>query len=112
VLGQLEAGVEDVVAGNPAGLDAVGAGQALLADGVGRQVVEVLGAEGAGGTAADPEAGAGHAAGKKAHGHALPGKSRTRGGGDRGSRRRRGFSADGLLAVGQGVRWAGNVATR
>jgi hypothetical protein len=54
-----------VLAGGPADLDAVGADGPLLADGVGREAVEVVGAEEAGGRACGAEAGEGDAAGKK-----------------------------------------------
>ena len=42
ILGQVEAGIEDVVSGNPSGHRAIGRRQALLADGMGRQLLQVL----------------------------------------------------------------------
>ena len=45
VLGEVEARVENVVAGDPAGLDAVRRGGALLADGVCLEAFEMFGAK-------------------------------------------------------------------
>ena len=70
VLGQVEARIEDVVPGDPAGLDAVGGGEALFADHMAREAFQVFGTELSRGSAGDAETGAGHSAGKKAH-HGL-----------------------------------------
>ena len=59
--------VEDVVAGGPADLDAVGGGDALLADGVGGELAQVIVAEGAERTPGDAIAAAGDATGEKRH---------------------------------------------
>jgi hypothetical protein len=73
VLGQVEAGVEDVAAGGPADLDTVLVGDALFAGGVGGERLEVLRVEQAGRRPGDTEPSERDAAGQEAHRAALRG---------------------------------------
>jgi hypothetical protein len=67
VLGQAELGVQDVFAGRPADLDAVGRGDPRLAGRVGRQPLDERLVEPLGGRAVDPEAQEGGPTGEERH---------------------------------------------
>ena len=68
ILGEVEARIQNVIAGDPAYLDAIRGGDALFADRPDVQPLEVLGPELPGRSAHDTIPGAGDPTGKEPHG--------------------------------------------